>query len=175
MPSERRREASPSRRSSPSASGLGTLVVPNAVVLIAGAPHADEGRRFIDFLLSPEVEQALAESDAAQMPVRPGVRGPKGVVPLQDLKSMDVDYERLGAVLDVIQRGMAEGVGRSQPEVTFGMLSPLRLERTGLPGAALLALLVGLLVAPLLPLARERLWGLGGSTSASRPHWCADS
>jgi hypothetical protein len=26
-------------------------------------------------------------------------------VPLQDLKSMDVDYERLGAVLDVIQRG----------------------------------------------------------------------
>ncbi len=99
------KEGSPIAMVFPDASGLGTLVVPNAVVLIAGAPHADEGRRFIDFLLSPEVELALAESDAAQMPVRPGVRVPKGVVPLQDLKSMDVDYERLGAVLDVIQGG----------------------------------------------------------------------
>ncbi len=41
------------------------------------------------------------------------------------------------------------------------MLSPLRLERPGLPGAALLALLVGLLVAPLLPLAGAAL-GAGG-------------
>jgi iron(III) transport system substrate-binding protein len=89
----------------PDADGLGTLVVPNAAVLISGAPHSDEGRRLIDFLLSPEVERALAESDAAQMPVRAGVSAPPGVPVLQDLRAMPVDYGRLGAVLDEIQRG----------------------------------------------------------------------
>jgi iron(III) transport system substrate-binding protein len=108
------RDGSPVATIFPDASGLGTLVVPNAVVLVAGAPHADEGRQFIDFLLSPEVEQALAESDAAQMPARPGVRVPKGVVPLQDLRAMAVDYGRLGAVLDAIQSGwLKEWVDRN--------------------------------------------------------------
>lgn len=98
----------------PDAADLGTLVVPNAVVLIAGAPHAEEGRRFIDFLLSREVEQALAESDAAQMPARPGVKVPKGVKPLQELKAMTVDYGRLGAVLGEIQAGwLKEWVDRN--------------------------------------------------------------
>jgi iron(III) transport system substrate-binding protein len=89
----------------PDAEGLGTLVVPNAVVLIAGAPHAEPARRFIDFLLSPAVERALAESDAAQMPVRPGVAVPPGVLPLGDLKAMPVDYARLGGILHEIQAG----------------------------------------------------------------------
>jgi iron(III) transport system substrate-binding protein len=89
----------------PDAADLGTLVVPNAAVLIAGAPHAEEGRRFVDFLLSPQIEQALAEGDAAQMPVRPGVRVPRGVTPLQDLKTMAVDYGQLGEVLDEMQAG----------------------------------------------------------------------
>src|SRR6266567_4698446 len=50
---------------------LGTPLIPNAALLIHGAPHADEARRFIDFLTSAEAEQILAASDAAQYPLHP--------------------------------------------------------------------------------------------------------
>lgn len=99
------KDGSPVAAVFPDSGGLGTLVVPNAAVLIAGAPHEAEGRRFVDFLLSPEVEQALAESDAAQMPARPGVKAPQGVTTLEELTPMAVDYGRLGAILEDIQRG----------------------------------------------------------------------
>lgn len=85
--------------------GMGTLVVPNAAVLIAGAPHPEAGRRFIDFLLAPESEKALAESEAAQMPVRPGLAPPAGLPALADLKPMEVDYGRLAVLLEELSRG----------------------------------------------------------------------
>lgn len=52
----------------PDADG-GTVLIPNTVSLIAGARHADNGRRLIDYLLSAEVERALAESRSAQIPL----------------------------------------------------------------------------------------------------------
>jgi iron(III) transport system substrate-binding protein len=84
----------------PDQDGSGTLIVPNAAVLIANAPHADNGRRFINYLLTAEVEQALAESEAAQMPLRPGVPVPPGVKRENEIKAMAVDYEKLGARLE---------------------------------------------------------------------------
>jgi iron(III) transport system substrate-binding protein len=89
----------------PDQDGMGTLIVPNCAVLIAGAPHADNGRKFIDYLLTPEVEQALAESDAAQMPVRKGVKVPPNIRPLDEIKPMQVDYEKLAAQLEELSRG----------------------------------------------------------------------
>ena len=56
---------------------LGTFVIPNTVALIAGAPHAEEGRRLIDFLLSRETEAALAKAESAQIPLRAGIPGPE--------------------------------------------------------------------------------------------------
>src|SRR5258706_2175053 len=61
----------------PDQQGIGTLLVPNAVVLIAGGPHPENAKKFIDFLLSPESERWLAESDAAQIPLREGIPAPK--------------------------------------------------------------------------------------------------
>lgn len=89
----------------PDQAGAGTLLVPNAAVLIAHAPHDGNGRRFIDWLLSPAVEQALAESEAAQMPLRPGVPVPPGVTRLQDIRTMAVDYGQLGTHLDRLVAG----------------------------------------------------------------------
>ncbi len=89
----------------PDQDGMGTLLIPNAAVLIAGAPHEAAGRRFIEFLLTPAVEQALAESEAAQMPLRPGVPVPKNVRRVGDLKTMSVDYTRLAALLEELSRG----------------------------------------------------------------------
>lgn len=51
--------------------GLGTLVVPNSVAMIRGAPHPDTARALIDFLTSPETEAALIESGWIQIPSRP--------------------------------------------------------------------------------------------------------
>jgi iron(III) transport system substrate-binding protein len=83
----------------------GTLLVPNAAVLIAGAPHAENGRRFIDYLLSAASEQSLAESEAAQIPLRSGVPGPAGLPALSKIKALPVDYAKLAERLDVLQNG----------------------------------------------------------------------
>jgi len=89
----------------PDRDGIGTLLIPNAVALIAGAPHPEQGKRFIDFLLSPEVEAELARSEAAQMPLHPGVAVPNGVPTAQSLSSMRVDYPALAAKLDELSTG----------------------------------------------------------------------
>ena len=59
----------------PDRDGIGVPVMPNMVSLIANAPHPDEARRLIDYLLSPDVERALAESEAVQIPLHSGVPG----------------------------------------------------------------------------------------------------
>src|SRR5215207_7244990 len=48
----------------PDRDGLGVPVMPNMVSLIAHAPHPEEGRKLIDYLLSVDVERQLAESEA---------------------------------------------------------------------------------------------------------------
>jgi len=78
---------------------LGTPLMPNAALLIRGAPHADEARLFIDFLTSPEAEQILAASDAAQYPLHPGVKGPELLPAFEGLRVMDVDYAEVGRKL----------------------------------------------------------------------------
>ena len=83
---------------------MGTLIVPNAVVLIEGGPNPSTARRFIDYLLQPETERALAESAAAQMPVRPGIEIPDDVRPLESITSMQVDYVQLAERLDQLSR-----------------------------------------------------------------------
>lgn len=89
----------------PDEQGIGTLMIPNATVLIAGGPNPEGGKQFIDFLLSPETEQALAESDAAQIPLRTGLKAPTHVPALDRLHPMKVDYGMLAAKLDEISHG----------------------------------------------------------------------
>lgn len=89
----------------PDGEGMGTLLVPNAAVLVGGGPHPEQGRRFIDYLLRPETELALAESEAAQMPLRPEVTVPEGVTPVSSLKPMEVDYGKLADKLQDLSRG----------------------------------------------------------------------
>jgi iron(III) transport system substrate-binding protein len=71
---------------------LGTPLMPNAALLIQGAPHLEEARRFVDFLVSAEAEKILAASDAAQYPLHPGVPGPALLPPLDGVRVMEVDY-----------------------------------------------------------------------------------
>ncbi len=91
----------------PDSEGMGTLVIPNAAVLIAGCPDGEDGKRFIDYLLRAETEAALARSDAAQMPLRSDVELPEDFPfkAVTQLKPMLVDYGTLADKLDELSAG----------------------------------------------------------------------
>ena len=90
---------------------IGCLVVPNAAVLIAGSPHPDAGKKLIDYLLSPDTERKLAFSDAAQIPLHPGVAMPARLRPIESLKVMQVDYATIATKLQSIQSFLKSWAG----------------------------------------------------------------
>jgi iron(III) transport system substrate-binding protein len=53
---------------------MGTLFLPNTVALIRGSPNPEGARRLIDYLLSDDVEQQLAEAESHQIPLNPQVK-----------------------------------------------------------------------------------------------------
>lgn len=89
----------------PDEKGIGTMMIPNATVLVAGGPNSDGGKQFIDYLLSPDTERALSESDAAQIPLHSEVKVPPHVRTLDKLHPMKLDYGKLAAKLDELSRG----------------------------------------------------------------------
>jgi iron(III) transport system substrate-binding protein len=89
----------------PDRDGMGAPLMPNMVSLVAGAPRAEAGKKLIDHLLSAEVERALAQSEAVQIPLRAGVEGPKNIPPLDSFKPMTLDYGKAASrVEDVVKR-----------------------------------------------------------------------
>jgi iron(III) transport system substrate-binding protein len=79
----------------------GTLVLPNTVALIRGAPHPENAKKLIDFLLSEEVERSLAFGRSAQIPLHPSAPHPDHVkVPGVDFRSMEVDFASVAVKRD---------------------------------------------------------------------------
>jgi iron(III) transport system substrate-binding protein len=66
--------------------------MPNMLSLIANAPHPEQGRRLIDYLLSAQVERRLALSAAVQIPLHAGVPGPKHLPSIDSIRPMTLDY-----------------------------------------------------------------------------------
>lgn len=98
----------------PDQDGMGTLIIPNCAVLIRNGPHPEAGRRFIDYLLRPETEEVLARSEAAQMPLRPGVPIPEDMTPAENIRAMEVDYLELAPLLQRLSQGfLKEWVDRN--------------------------------------------------------------
>lgn len=95
----------------PDKEGLGVPVMPNMVSLIADAPHPDEGRKLIDYLLSPDVERQLAESEAVQIPLHAGVSGPKNIPPIASFTPMTLDYSKAAARVEEVTARLATILG----------------------------------------------------------------
>jgi iron(III) transport system substrate-binding protein len=76
----------------PDLDGIGVPVMPNMVSLVQNAPHPEAGRALIDYLLSPDVERMLAQSEAVQIPLHPGVEAPGRRPSVDSLKPMTLDY-----------------------------------------------------------------------------------
>jgi iron(III) transport system substrate-binding protein len=92
--------------------GLGVLILPNAVALIKGGPHAENGKRLIDYLLSKSTERKLAFADCAQIPLHSGVDTPPEIRRIEDIRTMRVQYVELARKMDEIQPFLKEWAGQ---------------------------------------------------------------
>jgi iron(III) transport system substrate-binding protein len=75
----------------PDQQAFGTLVIPNALVLIANGPNPEQGKRFIDFLLRSEIQKLLGASRA--------------IPTLDNVKPMEVDYGKLVSQSEELSNG----------------------------------------------------------------------
>jgi iron(III) transport system substrate-binding protein len=86
---------------------MGTLVIPNTVALIAGAPHPNEAKAFIDFLLSREVTKLLIESGWSHIPLRAMDVRSKCLSNAQ-IKGMNVRLEDVSAQMEFSKKDLAK-------------------------------------------------------------------
>jgi iron(III) transport system substrate-binding protein len=75
----------------PDQQAFGTLVIPNALVLITNGPNPEQGKRFIDFLLRPEIQKLLGASRA--------------IPTLDSIKPMALDYGKLVSQSEELSKG----------------------------------------------------------------------
>jgi iron(III) transport system substrate-binding protein len=92
--------------------GLGVLILPNAVALIKGGPHLENGKKVIDYLLSKSTERKLAFADCAQIPLHAGVDTPPEVRRIENIKPMRVSYADLARKMEEIQPFLKEWAGQ---------------------------------------------------------------
>jgi iron(III) transport system substrate-binding protein len=76
-----------------------------------GGPNPENGKKLIEYLVSKETERKLAFADCAQIPLHPGVQTPKEIKPIEQIKTMKVNYAQLAARLQAIQPILKEWVG----------------------------------------------------------------
>jgi iron(III) transport system substrate-binding protein len=95
----------------PDRSGMGVPVMPNMVSLVRDAPHPEEGQRVVDYLLSPDVERMLAESEAVQIPLHQGVPAPKNMPAIDSFKPMTLDYSKAAARVEDVTARLATILG----------------------------------------------------------------
>jgi iron(III) transport system substrate-binding protein len=80
--------------------GLGTLFLPNTVAILKGAPHPEEAKALVNFLLTPEVEEMLAGGPSAQIPLNEAAKPSARVQGPGQVKPMSVDYEAAAACFE---------------------------------------------------------------------------
>jgi iron(III) transport system substrate-binding protein len=95
----------------PDRDGMGVPVMPNMVSMIRGAPHVEQAQKFIDYLLSSDVERMLAQSEAVQVPLHHGVEGPKNIPPISSFKPMTLDYSRAASRVEDVTARLASILG----------------------------------------------------------------
>lgn len=101
------REGKPVAIVYPDQDGMGTLIIPGTVSLIAGSPRQAEARALIDYLLSVEVEQKLISAGFCQIPLRPAEVKAEGV-PAGGIKGTAVDFREVYGMLNEVQKDLAE-------------------------------------------------------------------
>jgi iron(III) transport system substrate-binding protein len=85
--------------------GMGTLFIPNTVAILRNSPNPERARQLVDYLLSPEIEKRLAETESHQIPLNPEVKAklpeaikrpsrPGSISDGSSVKAMPVDFAK---------------------------------------------------------------------------------
>ena len=83
---------------------MGTVLIPNTVAVVKGAPHPEAAAELLTWLVSPENEMRLAKGPSAQIPLRPELaraQMPAHVSrPGTEFRPAEVDWQAVGANRD---------------------------------------------------------------------------
>lgn len=104
----------PDRDGHPAHPRLGTLFIPNTLMVIKGGPNPAGAKKLVDYLLSTEGEQRLAEGGGYQIPLNPAAKvnlHPSLVRP-EKVKVMAVDWERAADLWDEAQAFLRDEFAR---------------------------------------------------------------
>ena len=71
--------------------GLGTLFIPNTLAIIKGCPHLAEAKKLVNYLLTPEVEERLANGESANS-AQPACQRHLAVQTPSTIRPMQVDF-----------------------------------------------------------------------------------
>ncbi|HEY8347658.1 MAG TPA: extracellular solute-binding protein, partial [Symbiobacteriaceae bacterium] len=87
--------------------GIGAAVNTTGVALIKGGPNPENGKRFIEFMLRPDIQELLAQRNY-EIPTLAGVKPAEGVPTLDQIKRTQVDLKVYGEewsrTVDLIER-----------------------------------------------------------------------
>ena len=89
-------------------SALGTLFIPNTLAVIKGGPHPGEAEKLADFLLRPEVENALANGPSAQIPLGSKATAPSRVKTPKTVHAMPADFDKAADLWDQVAAFLAD-------------------------------------------------------------------
>lgn len=93
---------------------LGVLYIPNTVAVVKNGPNPSGAKKLVDYLLSAEVETKLGEGPSHQIPLNPQVKAklPAGLLTPDQVKVMQIDWEKAADRWDESQRFLADEFGR---------------------------------------------------------------
>ena len=86
---------------------MGTLVIPNTVALIKGAPHPSEAKVFIDYVLDRKSEDAMVASGWIQIPSR-HVPTKSSCMNTTGIRAMNISYQEVYTSLPGTQKDLIE-------------------------------------------------------------------
>lgn len=86
---------------------IGTLVVPNTVALVDGAPNEDAAKELIDYLLREETARDMLESGWIQLTLRP-MEDAGGCVDASEVRSLYVSLTDVASRIEQVKLEMAD-------------------------------------------------------------------
>lgn len=87
---------------------LGTLMIPNTVAVIKGAPHPVAATALANFLVSEDTEGRLAMGVSGQFPVRPGHKQKSRAQAEAEVRWMEVDFEKAAKSWSDVSKQLSE-------------------------------------------------------------------
>ncbi|MGL4460777.1 MAG: extracellular solute-binding protein [Planctomycetia bacterium] len=87
---------------------LGTLLLPNTIAVVKNGPRPDLGKRLVDAVLTPAVEDELAAGPSGQIPLHRDARTRPRLELPADVRRMPVDYEKSADAWDEAMKFAAD-------------------------------------------------------------------